>query len=32
VLGGGYNRPSDVHMNYVNQCLVDRGYQITGWK
>ena len=31
-LSGGYRRPSDVHVNYVNQCLVDRGYQITGWK
>jgi hypothetical protein len=29
---GGYDRPSDVHMNYVNQCLVDRGYQVAGWK
>jgi Glycine-zipper domain len=29
---GGSNRPSDVHMNYVNQCLVDRGYQVAGWK
>jgi hypothetical protein len=32
LFGGGYNRPSDVHVNYVTQCLVDRGYQITGWK
>ncbi len=29
---GGSNRPSDAHMNYVNQCLVDRGYQVAGWK
>jgi hypothetical protein len=24
-------RPSDVHMNYVNLCLADRGYQVAGW-
>jgi hypothetical protein len=24
--------PSAVHMNYVNQCLADRGYQVAGWK
>jgi hypothetical protein len=29
---GGSSRPSDVHMNYVNQCLIDRGYQVAGWK
>lgn len=29
---GGSNRPSDVHTNYVNQCLIDRGYQVAGWK
>jgi hypothetical protein len=29
---GGSRQPSDVHKNYVNQCLVDRGYQIAGWK
>jgi outer membrane lipoprotein SlyB len=29
---GGSNQPSEVHKNYVNQCLVDRGYQIAGWK
>jgi len=23
---------SNVHMNYVNQCLADRGYQVAGWK
>jgi hypothetical protein len=28
----GPSRPSDVHMNYVNQCLADRGYQVAGWK
>jgi hypothetical protein len=32
LLGGGSNRPSDAHMNYVNQCLIDRGYQVAGWK
>ena len=25
------SRPSDVHMNYVNLCLADRGYQVAGW-
>ena len=25
-------QPSDVHMNYVNLCLADRGYQVAGWK
>jgi len=28
----GPQRPSDAHMNYVNQCLADRGYQVVGWK
>ena len=28
----GPSQPSDVHMNYVNQCLADRGYQVAGWK
>ena len=26
------SQPSDVHVNYVNQCLTDRGYQVAGWK
>ena len=26
------SQPSDVHMNYVNLCLADRGYQVAGWK
>jgi hypothetical protein len=26
------SQPSDVHMNYVNMCLADRGYQVAGWK
>ena len=25
------SHPSDVHMNYVNLCLADRGYQVAGW-
>jgi hypothetical protein len=25
-------QPSDVHRNYVNLCLADRGYQVAGWK
>ena len=29
---GGSSRPSEVHMNYVSQCLTERGYQVTGWK
>jgi hypothetical protein len=28
----GPTPPSDMHMNYVNQCLADRGYQVAGWK
>lgn len=28
----GSSEPSDVHKNYVNQCLADRGYQVAGWK
>jgi hypothetical protein len=28
----GPTPPSAVHMNYVNQCLADRGYQVAGWK
>jgi hypothetical protein len=26
------SQPSDVHMNYVNMCLAERGYQVAGWK
>jgi hypothetical protein len=26
------SQPSSVHMNYVNACLADRGYQVAGWK
>jgi hypothetical protein len=26
------SQPSSVHMNYVNMCLADRGYQVVGWK
>ena len=28
----GPSQPSDVHVNYVNMCLAERGYQIAGWK
>ena len=28
----GPSQPSDVHMNYVNMCLSERGYQVAGWK
>jgi hypothetical protein len=26
------SQPSAVHMNYVNMCLAERGYQVAGWK
>jgi outer membrane lipoprotein SlyB len=26
------SQPSSVHVNYVNMCLADRGYQVVGWK
>jgi Glycine-zipper domain len=26
------SQPSSVHVNYVNTCLADRGYQVVGWK
>jgi hypothetical protein len=26
------SQPSEAHMNYVNLCLADRGYQVAGWK
>jgi hypothetical protein len=26
------SQPSPVHVNYVNMCLADRGYQVAGWK
>ena len=26
------SQPSDVHVNYVNMCLAERGYQVAGWK
>jgi hypothetical protein len=24
--------PNPAHVNYVNQCLTDRGYQVAGWQ
>jgi Glycine-zipper domain len=32
LLGLRRSRPSDAYVNFVNQCLVDRGYQVTGWQ
>jgi hypothetical protein len=29
---GHPSQPSDVHKNYVDMCLADRGYQVAGWK
>ena len=26
------SRPSDVHVNYVDMCLAERGYQVAGWQ
>lgn len=26
------SQPSAAHVNYVNMCLTDRGYQVAGWK
>jgi len=26
------SQPNSVHMNYVNVCLAERGYQVAGWK
>ncbi len=26
------SQPSNVHINYVNMCLAERGYQVAGWK
>jgi outer membrane lipoprotein SlyB len=26
------SQPSEVHRNYVNMCLAERGYQVAGWK
>jgi hypothetical protein len=26
------SQPSDAHVNYVNMCLAERGYQVVGWK
>jgi hypothetical protein len=26
------SQPSSVHMNNVNACLAERGYQVVGWK
>lgn len=25
-------QPDEVHRNYVNQCLAERGYQVAGWR
>ena len=33
MFGWGHpSQPSDVHKNYVDMCLADRGYQVAGWK
>lgn len=32
LLGSATRQPSGVHVNYVTQCLTDRGYQVSGWK
>ena len=26
------SHPSEAHVNYVNRCLADRGYDVVGWK
>jgi outer membrane lipoprotein SlyB len=26
------SQPSGAHVNYVNMCLAERGYQVAGWK
>jgi len=26
------SQPSEAHVNYVNLCLADRGYQVAGWQ
>lgn len=31
-LFGGSRKPSDAHMNFVNRCLEERGYQPVGWE
>ena len=26
------NQPGDIYKEYVNRCLVDKGYEVIGWK
>lgn len=32
VLGTGSSRPSQAYVNFVNRCLREKGYEVTGWQ
>lgn len=32
VFGSGTSRPAPAYMNFVNRCLRERGYEVTGWQ
>jgi hypothetical protein len=32
VLGSGTSQPAPAYMNFVNRCLREKGYEITGWQ
>jgi hypothetical protein len=29
---GGSSEPSEAYKNFVNRCLQDKGYEVTGWQ
>lgn len=32
VLGSGTSQPTSAYMNFVNRCLREKGYEVTGWQ
>lgn len=32
LLGSGTSQPSSAYMNFVNRCLREKGYEVTGWQ
>jgi hypothetical protein len=32
LFNAGTSKPSQAYTNYVNRCLQDKGYEVTGWQ
>jgi hypothetical protein len=32
LFGGGSSQPGEAYANFVNRCLQERGYEVTGWQ